>query len=234
MTAFLPWAINAPASRRAPVPQSKIRRSPLSVVNSTHEVLPPKWFVPGPGVAIDPRVPQKRTLMILRLPCVRHRPIGNSISLFVRVRQTLPAGWCQNIVGIGRLQSDRQRPGRPGSAWATFPRPQSPAISPLRHSRGLSPPRSHLSVILAASVPRDLTSPSFPRKRESSVVGRSRYATNAAGSPLSRGRWLVCRNRGGPHYSSFPRTESSVVAPTALCDERHWVPAFAGTTVSVP
>jgi hypothetical protein len=37
----------------------------LAVVNSTHEVLPPKWFVPGPGVAIDPLVPQKRTLMSL-------------------------------------------------------------------------------------------------------------------------------------------------------------------------
>jgi hypothetical protein len=30
--------------------------------------LPPKWFVPGPGVAIDPLVPQKRTFMSLRLP----------------------------------------------------------------------------------------------------------------------------------------------------------------------
>src|SRR5205823_7564928 len=49
--------------RGEPVPQSKIRRSPLAVVSSTQEVLPPKWFVPGPGVAIDPRVPQKRTLM---------------------------------------------------------------------------------------------------------------------------------------------------------------------------
>ena len=64
----LPCAINSAASRCAPVPQSKIRRSPLAVVSSTQEVLPPKWFVPGPGVAIDPLVPQKRTLMSLRLP----------------------------------------------------------------------------------------------------------------------------------------------------------------------
>src|ERR1700687_2935415 len=77
--AFLPWAINAEASRCAPVPQSKIRRSPLAVVISTQEVLPPKWFVPGPGVAIDPLVPQKRTFMSLRLPCARPRPTGNSI-----------------------------------------------------------------------------------------------------------------------------------------------------------
>src|SRR5450755_1258109 len=106
---FLPWAINSAASRRAPVPQSKIRSSPLAVVTSTHEVLPPKWFVPGPGVAIDPLVPQKRTLMILRLPCVRHGPIGNSSSLFVSVLQALPDRGCQNIVGIDRMQSGEQR-----------------------------------------------------------------------------------------------------------------------------
>src|SRR3984893_11606704 len=70
LMALLPWPINSAASRCAPVPQSKIRRSPLAVVSSTHEVLPPKKFVPGPGVAIDPLVPQKRTLMGPRLPCV--------------------------------------------------------------------------------------------------------------------------------------------------------------------
>ena len=63
-----PGPSTAAASRCAPVPQSKIRRSPLAVVSSTQEVLPPKWFVPGPGVAIDPRVPQKRTLMRTRPP----------------------------------------------------------------------------------------------------------------------------------------------------------------------
>ena len=60
---FLPLAINSAANGCAPVPQSKIRRPPLAVASSTHEVLPPKWFVAGPGMAIDPRVPQKRTLM---------------------------------------------------------------------------------------------------------------------------------------------------------------------------
>src|SRR3982751_1899205 len=60
-----PRAMRAPASCRAPVPQSKMSRSPALVVSSTHEVLPPKWIVPGPGVAIDPRVPQKRTFMSL-------------------------------------------------------------------------------------------------------------------------------------------------------------------------
>src|SRR5271169_3608356 len=74
LMALLPRAINSAASRRAPVPQSKIRRSPLAVVSSTQEVLPPKKFVSGPGVAIDPLVPQKRTLMSPRLPCGRHRP----------------------------------------------------------------------------------------------------------------------------------------------------------------
>src|SRR5690349_271422 len=47
-------------STRAPVPQSKIKRCPALVSTSTQDVLPPKWFVPTPGVAIDPRVPQKR------------------------------------------------------------------------------------------------------------------------------------------------------------------------------
>ena len=65
--AFLPWAINLAASGCMPVPQSIIKRSPLAVVSSTQEVLPPKWFVPGPGVAIDPLVPQKHTFMSLRL-----------------------------------------------------------------------------------------------------------------------------------------------------------------------
>src|SRR5438067_13482275 len=68
LMALLPWAINSAASRWAPVPQSKIRRSPLAVVSSTQEVLPPKKFVSGPGVAIDPLVPQKRTLMSLAAP----------------------------------------------------------------------------------------------------------------------------------------------------------------------
>src|SRR4026208_2165612 len=73
LMALLPWAINSAASRCAPVPQSKIRRLPLAVVSSTQEGLPPNEFVPGPGAAIDPLVPQKRTLMSPLLPCVRHR-----------------------------------------------------------------------------------------------------------------------------------------------------------------
>src|SRR5688572_17021573 len=73
-TGCLPAAIKSAASRCAPVPQSRISSSPLAVVTSTQEVLPPKWFVPGPGVAMDPRVPQKRTLMRERLPLGRHGP----------------------------------------------------------------------------------------------------------------------------------------------------------------
>src|SRR5512141_3426921 len=71
-TGFLA-AISAAASGCAPVPQSKMRSSPPAVVSSTHDVLPPKWFVPGPGVAIEPRVPQKRILMNLRLLQVRRQ-----------------------------------------------------------------------------------------------------------------------------------------------------------------
>src|SRR5487761_2307349 len=82
LIACFPRAINSAASPRAPVPQSKISRSPLAVVSSTHEVFPPKWFVPGPGVAIDPLVPQKRTLMNLRVLYERHQSIGNATPRF--------------------------------------------------------------------------------------------------------------------------------------------------------
>src|SRR4030095_15550983 len=55
-------------SGRAPVPQSNMKQAPPLVVTSTHEVLPPKRTVPGPGVAIDPRVPQNRTRMLPPVP----------------------------------------------------------------------------------------------------------------------------------------------------------------------
>src|SRR2546421_12886650 len=54
-------AMRLAPSARAPVPQSNMKRAPALVVTSTHEVLPPKRTVSGPGTAIDPRVPQNRT-----------------------------------------------------------------------------------------------------------------------------------------------------------------------------
>src|SRR5579863_3379174 len=55
-------------SDRAPVPQSRMNRAPEFVTTSTQDVLPPNSFVDGPGVAIEPRVPQKRRYtVILRL-----------------------------------------------------------------------------------------------------------------------------------------------------------------------
>src|SRR5688572_7884566 len=48
-------------SARAPVPQSSTSSVPPSVRTSTHEVLPPYRTVSGPGVGIDPRVPQNLT-----------------------------------------------------------------------------------------------------------------------------------------------------------------------------
>src|SRR2546425_2917796 len=42
------------------VPQSSTSVVPLFVRTSTQEVLPPKNAVFGPGVGIEPRVPQKR------------------------------------------------------------------------------------------------------------------------------------------------------------------------------
>src|SRR5262245_64925775 len=51
-------------SRRAPVPQSNTTSVPLPERSSRQEVLPPYRTVDGPGVGIDPRVPQKR----MRIP----------------------------------------------------------------------------------------------------------------------------------------------------------------------
>jgi hypothetical protein len=60
-------ASNLSPNKRAPVPQSSITVAPLESVSSMHDVLPPNRLVLGPGVAIDPRVPQKRTFMLSRL-----------------------------------------------------------------------------------------------------------------------------------------------------------------------
>ena len=43
-----------------------MKQAPPLVVTPTHEVLPPKRTVPGPGAAIDPRVPQNRTRIPLQ------------------------------------------------------------------------------------------------------------------------------------------------------------------------
>ena len=53
-------AMRCAPSGRAPVPQSNMNRAPEFVTTSTHDVLPPNRIVDGPGVAIEPRVPQKR------------------------------------------------------------------------------------------------------------------------------------------------------------------------------
>src|SRR5690349_7879077 len=50
-------------SRRTPVPQSSTIKVPLLARTSTQDVLPPKWFVPRPGVAIEPLVPQNLTII---------------------------------------------------------------------------------------------------------------------------------------------------------------------------
>jgi hypothetical protein len=48
-------------SGRSPLPASRIRSRPLGLVTLTQDVLPPYRAVRGPGVGIDPRVPQNRT-----------------------------------------------------------------------------------------------------------------------------------------------------------------------------
>src|SRR4051794_28070274 len=68
VTGHGPFAIKYVPSSLAPVPQSKMKRTPEPVSTSTHEVLPPYRIVDGPGVAIDPRVPQKRSRKSLLPP----------------------------------------------------------------------------------------------------------------------------------------------------------------------
>src|SRR4030095_3217060 len=58
--AFGACAMSSAPSGRAPVPQSNMKQAPPLVVTSTHEVLPPKRTVLGPGGAIDHRGPQHR------------------------------------------------------------------------------------------------------------------------------------------------------------------------------
>ena len=64
---FGPPIEKAVAQRRAPVPQSNTNTPPAGVVSSTQDVLPPKWVVPGPGAAMDPRVPQKSACIVIIL-----------------------------------------------------------------------------------------------------------------------------------------------------------------------
>src|SRR6185295_19227471 len=97
--ACLRSASNSAPSWRAPVPQSRISTSPLAVVSSTHEVLPPKWFVSRPGVAIDPLVPQKRTL--IGLLAIRRRDLAqDSATLDAAARACLAAHSAHAILTV--------------------------------------------------------------------------------------------------------------------------------------
>src|SRR6516225_4544795 len=60
-------------SNRTPVPQSRITIVPLLVLTSTQDVLPPYRTVPGPGVAIDPRVPQNVIFIRGKYTARRHK-----------------------------------------------------------------------------------------------------------------------------------------------------------------
>ena len=69
------WAMSSSPSGRAPVPQSMMNRAPEFVTTSIQEVLPPNRTVPGPGVAMEPRVPQKRTRMRPALSVADFNPV---------------------------------------------------------------------------------------------------------------------------------------------------------------
>src|SRR5690349_25122739 len=54
-------------SSRIPVPASRMMSQPSPVRSSTQGVLPPYRTVEGPGVGIDPRVPQKVRVRLIGL-----------------------------------------------------------------------------------------------------------------------------------------------------------------------
>src|SRR6266851_10091030 len=58
-------AISDRPSSRRPVPASRIMSHPLVVRTSTHGVLPPYRTVVGPGLGIEPRVPQNCTRKLI-------------------------------------------------------------------------------------------------------------------------------------------------------------------------
>lgn len=80
------------------------------MVSSTHEVLPPKWFVPRPGVAIDPLVPQKR-ILIRSLAFRRHELAQDSAALDAAADTSLAAHPAHAILAIlGWLPLAAQQP----------------------------------------------------------------------------------------------------------------------------
>src|SRR5580658_1971865 len=108
-------------SARAPVPQSRMKQAPASVVTATHEVLPPNRMVPGPGVAIDPRVPQKRTRMLPPASAIEaHRKI-------VEIPDQL-RGLCANLVGRAPTGRLLQRRADIGDAVEAVARARSPQV----------------------------------------------------------------------------------------------------------
>ena len=61
------------ANPRAPVPQSRIRSSPLAVVSSTQEVLPPSGRCRAPAWRWSPSFPKNGLSLSLQLLCHVHR-----------------------------------------------------------------------------------------------------------------------------------------------------------------
>src|SRR5262245_43806314 len=98
------WARCRPSSR-APVPQSRMITVPSEALTSTQEVFPPYRAVFGPGAAIDPRVPQKRTCMadILIIPCDPDRisptNSGTPRPLFAPLPRAGPSDTQQRVTG---------------------------------------------------------------------------------------------------------------------------------------
>src|SRR3954469_12789553 len=88
-------AIGAPLAReiserpssRMPVPASRMMSQPSPVRSSTQGVFPPYRTVEGPGVGMDPRVPQKVSVRLIGLrshanlgPLLQGVPVGDGDS----------------------------------------------------------------------------------------------------------------------------------------------------------
>src|SRR5213593_2922744 len=116
-------------SSRAPVPQSRMITVPSEARTSTQDVFPPYRAVFGPGAAIDPRVPQKRTCMKPTLIITR----AHSDSL-------RPGGPAPGRV---RPRPASRPRGPPSGSWPPLPS-VDPSDKELRVTAALPPISTHV------------------------------------------------------------------------------------------
>ena len=99
---------------RAPVPQSNTTSVPRPERSSTHDVLPPYRTVDGPGVAMEPRVPQYRMRMSAGCPM----PAGDFARFGLRHYRDMSSGYCAAIGSARRARTSRETSSTSTSSWS--------------------------------------------------------------------------------------------------------------------